>query len=113
MLPATPDRESTMATGTRTEHRRDLIDLEAEASAASGERIAFASLHDELLHETALALREALAHVDEARLSPDDEVTSRARSDAGDRILAAADLLHRADLAAVGVLDAYRDAHER
>lgn len=66
--------------------------------------VAFAPLHDELVLEAGIALRDALVRLNDARAlrgGPDD--VEAARHDALVLVAEAQELLHRAELAAVGV----------
>lgn len=66
--------------------------------------VAFAPLHDELILEAGITLRGALARLEQARAQRDDpERVDAARRETLALVAEAQELLHRAELAAVGV----------
>ena len=73
-------------------------------STASTLPIAFAPLHDELVLEASIALRDALDRLETVRgQRGDPQSVENARRAALGLVVEAQELLHRAELAAVGV----------
>jgi hypothetical protein len=68
---------------------------------------AFARLHDELMLEATTALRDALSRLEASRRD-EPEALAAARHEAIELAVVALELLHRAELAAVGVHETAR-----